>query len=315
MRKISIYFSIILLLLSVGLTFVPNTFCQTANVKILDYSYYIDASGYVEVVGEVQNVGPNIVNSVYLAGSLLSVSGEDLSNSGCQILASYLLPGQKAPFNMDFPPVALQTADFSNIFVAISRENVTDRYQYQDLTIASSSDTIGTSGNYKGAYLVNGIIQNTGSQTAQNITVVGTFYNATGSVIAIGYNTNFVSNSLAPSGTVSFQIPAYDLNQSAVPSSQKISSYSLIVQAGGPILLNETAPISTPTQGGGGSQNSQSPTPTNSNPNNSSNPAIIYVIVIVIVIAAVAGALLALRKRKPQDRQQNQPKTNKKAHR
>jgi hypothetical protein len=299
MRKIAIYFSIVLLLLSLGLTLVPNSFCQTGNVKLLDYSYYIDASGYLEVVGEVQNVGPNTVNSVNLVGSLLSVTGEDLSNSGCQVLVSYLLPGQKAPFNMEFPPIALQTADFSNIVLVVSRANVTDSYSYQDLTLTSSSATIGTNGNYKGAYLVNGIIQNTGSQTAQNITVIGTFYNATGSVIAIGYNSKYVSDSLAPSGTVSFQVPAYDLNQSMVPSSQKISSYSLIVQAGGPIL-NGSGPISTPNQTNGGSQSTPTPTSTDSSPNNLSNSAIIYAIVIVIVIVVVAGAILALRKRKPQ---------------
>jgi hypothetical protein len=298
MRKIVIYFSIMLLLMSLGLTLLPNGFCQVGNVKILDYSYYIDSLGYLVVVGEVQNVGPNTVNSVSLFGSLRSVTGEDLSTSGCQILVSYLLPGQKAPFNMDFPPMALQTADFSNIVLVVNRANVNNSYQYPDLNITSSSPTIGTSGNYNGAYLVNGIIQNIGTQTAQNITVIGTFYNSEGSVVAIGYNTNYVSNSLPPSATVSFQVPAYDLNQSLVTPSQKISSYSLIVKAEGPILQG-TAPISTPYYSGG-SQSTPLITPRDSNPNNLLNSAETYAIVIVIVIVAVAGAILALRKRKSQ---------------
>ena len=136
--------------------------------------------------------------------------------------------------------------------------NATSSYQYPDLTITSSSASIGSTGDYNGAYLVNGVIKNTGSQTAQNITVVGTFYNATGSVVAVGYTNYLTPATVAPSGTVSFQVGAFDLNQTQVSSGEKISSYSLLVQAQGPILQG-TAPIVTPYQGSGSSPSTSSP--------------------------------------------------------
>jgi len=308
---------------SLGLTLVPHTFGQTEtqNVKILNYSYYFDTDGYLEVVGQVQNVGSNTLDPVYLTGSVQSASGTDLSDSYCKILVAELIPQEIAPFNMEFMPLNWGPLDISSIVLNVGQANVTSSYQYTDLKITSSSATIGTSGNFSGAYLVNGVIQNTGSQTAQNVSVVATFYNSSGTVIAVGYNTVFLTYSLAPSATIPFQVPAYDLNQSAVPASEKISSYSLLIQAQGPILQG-TPPVftSNPNAQGsvtqtGGSSPTSSPTsspstgtttsPSSSsspiavNSNSASNPAVIGAIVIVVVLIAVAGTILVLRKSKP----------------
>jgi len=302
MRKSAIYFFIALLLLSLGLTLIPNVFSQTQNIKVLSYSYYVDNSGILDVVGEIQNVGSNTVDPVYLTGSISSSSGEVLSQSFCKVWVAYLAPQQKAPFYMEFyPPQTTnvwEPSDISKITLTPSIANATSSYQYPDLTITSSSGTVGNSGNFSGAYLVNGVIKNTGNQTAQNITVVGTFYNATGSVVAVGYTNYLTPATVAPSGTVSFQVGAFDLNQTQVSSGEKISSYSLLVQAQGPILQG-TAPIATPYQGSGSSPSSSSPTDVNSN--NASNPAVIYAIVIVVVLTAVAGTIVALRKSKPHE--------------
>ena len=304
MLKSAIYLFIALLLLSLGLTLIPNVFSQTQNIKVLSYSYYVDNSGILDVVGEIQNVGSNTVDPVYLTGSVYSSSGVDLSDSYAKVWVSYLAPQQKAPFYMEFyPPSTSQNgwlpADVSKVTLTVSIANATTSYQYPDLKITSNSQTIGTSGNYSGAYLVNGIIQNTGSQTATNITVVATFYNATGTVVAVGYTNYLTPATVAPSGTISFQIGAFDLNQTGISSSEKISSYSLLVQAQGPILQG-TAPIATPYQGSGSSPSSSS-SPTDVNSNNASNPAVIYAIVIVVVLIAVAGTIVALRKSKPHE--------------
>ncbi len=120
---------------------------------------------------------------------------------------------------------------------------------------------------------------------------------------------------MPPSGTVSFQIAALDLNQTQVPSSEKITSYSLLVQTELPILQG-TAPIVTPNPGSSSSPNStSSPSPTQKtvNSNGSSNAAAIYAIVIVIVILAIAGAILAFRKRKPHETVKAAKKTRKKS--
>jgi len=152
----------------------------------------------------------------------------------------------------------------SSVDLAVYAANATSSYQYWNLTITSNSGSVGKSGNYNGVYSVNGVIQNTGSQTAANLTVVTTFCNITGTVVAVG-NTyenlgGFLTSTLAPSGTISFQVPAFDLTQSLVPSSEKISSYSLLVQAQGPILQG-TAPTVIPYPS---PESSQSPGVTNS---------------------------------------------------
>jgi flagellar basal body-associated protein FliL len=311
MRKKIICVFVALALVSLALALIPAVFSQPENIKVLNYTYYVDNQGILDVVGQVQNVGPNTVDPVYLTGSISSSSGEVLSQSFCKVWVAYLTPQQKAPFYMEFyPPQTTnvwEPSDISKITLKPSIANATSSYQYPDLKITSSSASIGSTGDYNGAYLVNGIIQNTGSQTATNITVVGTFYNATGSVVAVGYTNYLTPATVAPSGTVSFQVGAFDLNQTQVSSGEKISSYSLLVQAQGPILQG-TAPIVTPYQGSGSSPStsttsspSSSSSPTDVNSNNASNPAVIYAIVIVVVLIAVAGTIVALRKSKPHE--------------
>jgi hypothetical protein len=308
-----------LTMLCLGLTLVPSAHCQTQNIKIVSYSYYIDSAGDLDVVGEVQNVGSNTVNPIFLTGSVYSPDGVDQADSYTQVWVAYLTPQQEAPFLMTFPQPnnspdgTWMSVDVSSIDLTVSEANATDSYQYPNLTITSSSGTVGNSGNFTGAYVVTGTIQNTGDQTAQNLTVVGAFYNSTGTVIAVGYTDYLTPASLAPSGTLSFQIAAFDLNQTQVSSSQKITSYSLLVQTEGPILQG-TTPVTTSSPGTSslvatsspGASSSSTPSTTSSpspgqtasnstKPSNS--PAIYVVVAIVIVVLAAIGAMLALRKR------------------
>jgi hypothetical protein len=44
-------FFVVLTLLSLGLTLVPSVHCQTQNIKIVNYSCYIDLSGDLDVLG------------------------------------------------------------------------------------------------------------------------------------------------------------------------------------------------------------------------------------------------------------------------
>ena len=45
-------------------TFIPNVLSQPENVEVLNYSWYPSQGGYLVVVGEVQNVGPNIIENI-----------------------------------------------------------------------------------------------------------------------------------------------------------------------------------------------------------------------------------------------------------
>jgi hypothetical protein len=306
-RKTAVYLFVILSLLSLGLTFLPMGYSQTQNVKVINYSYYFDSEGYLDVVGLVQNVGTNTVNPIILAGSVFAPNKVLASQSYCQVWVSYLTPGQEAPFYMEFQ--APQSSSgwlpsyVGNITLTVSQANATNSYQYQDLKIISSSGSIGTTAGYNGAYVVNGVIENTGTQPATNVTVVGAFFNSTGSVVGVGYTDYLTPTVLEPSATTTFQIAAFDLNQSIVPASLQIHSYQLLVQTELPILPG-TPPTSSPSTG------TSSPTSSTSSPSSSSksgansknslNDTTVYVIVIAAVILAVAaaGALLVLRRSK-----------------
>jgi hypothetical protein len=219
---------------------------------------------------------------------------------------------------MEFPPPSSigvwQPQDIAKVALTVSIANATSSYQYPDLKVTSNSGSIGTTGNYSGVYTVNGVIQNYGSQTATDITVDATFYNATGTVVAVG-NTydilgTFLTSSLAPSSTISFQVPAFDLNQSVIPSSEKIHSYSLLIQAG-PILQG-TPPITTPPPS---TESSTSPSITSSPSNSSSTIDVtpIVIVIVIIAVAAVAGTILVSRTRKPHQSVKEAKKARKKS--
>jgi len=250
MRKTVVYLMVTLLVLSFSLTLTPKAQSQTTatsqtqNVKILDYSYYIDNMGDLDVVGEAQNIGNTTLNQIYLTGFIYDPTGVQLSPSYCEVWQSYLAPQQKAPFYLPFQAPQdtgyWQLSDIGNVTINVSQANATDSYQYTDLQVISAQASVGTTGNYSGAYVVNGVIKNTGTQTAYNLTMAATFYNSTGNVIGVGttYDQSdpWIVSSLAPSATVNFQVATWDLNQSQVPSWEKSYSYSLIPQATGPTL-------------------------------------------------------------------------------
>jgi hypothetical protein len=174
------------------------------------------------------------------------------------------------------------------------------------LTITSKQSSIGSTVDDKGVFWVNGNIQNTGSQTASNITVFGTFYNSTGATVAIGYGNTVAS--LSPSGSASFKLGAFDLNQTGIPASKKITDYSLLINVQSPILQG-TAPVTVPTASPTPIIN-PSPTSTNSSPTPTATqsgsastgsqvtPTWIYAVIIVIAIVVVAAGLIVLSKRK-----------------
>ncbi len=303
MGKRIVYLCIALLLLSLGLAAVPKTFSQVDNVKIINYSWYIDPEGYLEVVGLVQNNGANAISTVVLSGTVVGAGDIDLGDSVAQVWVSDLLPQQQAPFYMEFPSPhniqdtawyqAAADGEISSFSVKVASANETSSYQYQGLEITSSKGSIGTTGEYNGAYSVNGVIKNTGTQSATKLTVVGAFFNSSGAVVGVGYTNYLNPTVLVPGNTTTFQISAFDLNQSVVPAALQIKKYQLLVQTSGPILQG-TAPIASPQATGTTGPTDKPNTHPSSNPkSNISNifpfavAAVIAVIVLVAVVAVV----------------------------
>jgi hypothetical protein len=326
MNKNVTIFLVIVTICSLSLTMVPGALSQDqkGNVKILDYSYYIDSLGLIVVVGQVQNQGSNTVTSVIITGSIVSQDSNYQSSSYTIIGVppaeiTYLNPQQKAPFYMDFyppqnsPDGTWNSIDIGSVNLQVAQANATANHQYPDLTITSKQSSIGSTTDDKGVFWVNGNIKNTGSQTASNITVFGTFYNSTGDTVAVGYG-NTVS-SLSPSGSASFKLGAFDLNQTGIPASKKITDYSLLIHVQAPILQGT---VTVPTASPGSitkpsptaTSASSSPTTIGSSPTtiasqsgsdstgSQANSTWIYAVIIVIAIVTVAAGLLLLSKRK-----------------
>lgn len=297
----------LLIMLFLGLVTVPNVSSKPENIRVVSYNWYITNNGYIDilvVVGEVQNIGPNTIDLVGLVGTVHSADEMNQLNSYTRAWVQYLVPQQKAPFWMEFNPQSSQTGDTSwinyagigKIDIAVVEANTTSKYQYPDLSITENSRTV-----EEGFFRVRGTIQNTGTKVATNVRVLGTFYNASGAVVALGGFTGdeLVASSLNPGGTVTFSFFEWDVNQTEAPSHLKISSYSLLVQVAEPILTgtppqpsnNTINPTDTPPS-------SEDPSGSNQNGAAGSTPWEIYATVAIIAVFGVVGVLLLFRVRK-----------------
>ena len=299
MVKRAFHLLVLLALLSLSLNLVPCGLSQPENVRVLSYDWYVDRYDFFVVVGEVQNVGSSVIDSVILIVEVYAPDGTLQLRLPVQAFVKYLLPQQKAPFYMDVISSSLQSRELGigNIDFTIVQANVTDSYQYPNLEVKDASSIVTA----EGVYWASGKVQNTGNRTARDIQVIGTFYNASGSVVAAGYSDILSPASLGPSGTASFKVGAFDTNQTELPSYHKISSYSLLIQAKEPVLTG-TPPSSPsylyPTNSSSDPTDSSSPSnPSDSNQLISFSPRFLYFVVFVAVILGITATALVLRKR------------------
>ncbi len=286
-----------------GLPLIQHASGQSENLKVLNYSWYIDNLGSFDVVGEIQNVGPSTIEPVVINGTVYDKDGNVLATSPpTQAYVQYMTPQQKAPFWMGFSTQNSLTGDlswlptFDHVDFKVYRADVVNAYQYPDLKIQSSSGTVDADG----TYWVSGSVQNVGSKTATNVRVIGTFFNSSGTVVAVGYTDVLSPSSLDPSASTSFKVGAFDQNETAVSADRKISTYTVMVQTEEPIL-NGTAPSPPPSDSGSTSSDGGSSSAGGSSSDGSSPslaPEMPYIAAGVIAIVAVALILLVVNKRR-----------------
>ena len=268
-----------------SLVLIPNVCSQlnnsvivlNNNIIVLSHNWYIrpSDSDFI-VVGEVQNIGKNVLQSVILNATAYDSNKDALAGSSTMAYVNYLLPQQKAPFYFDFQQSNLTDNSWASSvssvnFVVFNATSTIDR-EY-NLTLHT-----GFNGVDNGAYVVTGSVFNSGDQTANDIRVVGTYYNSAGSVIAVGFD--IVNGALSPNNATGFIVSEFDVTSSLLA---QISNYSLLVQ---------TSTL----------QNSASPSPSASSsalPTSSGSSWLIYAVVGTAVIILVAVTALAfLRKRR-----------------
>jgi hypothetical protein len=293
---------------------------QTSSIKATNYTWYTDSAGFLDVVGEIENVGTTTYTSVDLTATMTTTTGTTQTAQAMAFIND-MLPNQKAPFYMSFYLQADQTTGIvpsvADVKVSVTQAPTTTNYLYQDVKVISQQNSIDTTADNKGSFWVTGTVQNTGSQTATGVRVLGTFYDSNGKVVAYGgYDgTDPLSASLAPSAKADFKFGAYDYNQSVVPSAQRIVSYVILVQVAGPELsgtapqitpaptIAGTVPPSTTEPSGTTTANPSATQPgqtANNNQGGNTTPNwLIPAVIIIVIAAAIAVAALALKKRSP----------------
>jgi hypothetical protein len=279
---------------------IPNVSCQPENVKVLSYSWYLDTyNGALVVVGEVQNTGSNIIDNVTMVGFIFTPDGTAQAAQSTQVFGAQILPQEKAPFYIQFSPQSSYTGDFSwlsegiyNVTFVIYSANPTTSSQYQGLTVSSKTSSVDSSGFYE----VTGTVLNTGAQTTNQTWVVGTFYNDTGSVVAIGYSNYLTPTAIAPGGTASFTVYAFDSDLNGLAS--QINSYALLIQTSTTAPAPAPTPSSSPSSSPTPTSSSSSPTPTQPGTGTSPSNTYLYILAAVVIVIVIVAVALVLRKRR-----------------
>jgi hypothetical protein len=297
MKKTILTSILLLTVLSFSLALVPSARSATSDIKVVDFSYYLDDSGILWVVGEVQNQGQQIIRYVLLSATATQGDGTVVDPAAGQAWAKYLLPNQKAPFafpidNTNTESGAWTGIPIKSIDISITQADATPLYQYGDVKVTNSSYKVDPDG----TYWVSGQLQNTGSETATGVTMVASFYNSSGTIVA-ACELDADSSTLAAGATTTFKLNAIDLNTTTTSPNRQIQSYSLSVQVLGPLESGAAPTVSAPTINSG-----PAPTPIGSNSGStggdaSNNTWIIIAAVVAVVV--VLGVVLALRMRKP----------------
>jgi hypothetical protein len=272
----------------------PSVRADTSEAQVLSYNWYVapsstdlaEYSGDLVAVGEVQNVGSNVLGQVVVEGYAYNSTGGLLAANEAPVFLNDLLPGQKAPFYIDFPPEDSITQDqswvpyVSNVTVIVTYVTDANATQYSGLTSTGTSAS-----NVDGTYTVTGTVQNTGDETTGNVWVVTTFYGASGSVVGLNY-TNYLSSSLAPGESVPFTATPTD-NTAQLLS--EITNYTVLIDS--EPLTTSASPAPSPS-----STPPPSSSPTGSPSTSTAQLPATTILAVVVVVVVVVATLVLLRK-------------------
>ena len=289
MKKILAVIIIAAFVLAAFTLLVGNVNADASEATVVTYSQYVASStstiasapGDLIVVGELRNIGANIIGNVTVQGSALSANGQTLAVTSSQAFTYYMLPGQKAPFYLDFAAQSSSTQDLSwvpsvtHVMISVTSVQDVSMRQYANVKVGYDINYTDDSG----LYVVRGTVENSGNLVAEEPWVVTTFYDASGTVVGLNF-TDFLTSSLSPNGGVLFFATPADNNTQLT---SQIVNYAFQVDS--LTLTNSTSTSPTPTSTG-----STSPT--------GQIPILPIVIVVVLVVVAVAALMLFNSRRK-----------------
>ncbi|MCW4040132.1 MAG: FxLYD domain-containing protein [Candidatus Bathyarchaeota archaeon] len=160
------------------------TVTAAAEIEIVSHSSYIETYGYYRIVGEVQNVGDQMVRDVEISQTYYNaedaVIGTSAENSsGVQVSLTNLYPGRKSPFAYTFYGNASLVDHYSLAVVDFTPyEYTTDR---QKLNITSHSSSI-----VEGDMIISGEVEHIEGSSASLVKVLATCYDEFGTVVVMG---------------------------------------------------------------------------------------------------------------------------------
>ena len=285
---------------------------ESSEANIVSYSWYVSPSdtliaeyeGDLVAVGEVQNVGSNVIGTCVVAGEVFLSNGTVVASSetNAYIDANYgLLPGQKAPFYIDFPPEDSVTQDQSwvplvnNVTLQVSYVSDLNNTQFSALTTDLVTSGV-TASDSSGTYTVTGNVQNNGNAEVGTVWIDATFYNASGAVVGLNF-TDYLnpSGTLAPGDSVPFTATPTD---DSPQLESEIANYSVLIQAEAPTASSTGTPVTSTMPSSAPTSSSPTASPIISAKPSSSTDLIYGVVAAVVIIAVVVTSLALFRKRR-----------------
>lgn len=189
---------------------------------------YISATGCPTIVGEVKNAGDFSFNNILITASFYCSkdkevgAGEDMAAISSYTEIEILAPGEMSPFKAGLSTeelARLPNFDVDKIGkykVEVSSYDTTEEHLYKSFEITQSSGELSES---TGLYKVTGRVKNTGTEPAEQIKVIATFYEKQTNIVEV-INT-YLQAPLLPGDEAQFELTVADET-----ISQRIETYS-----------------------------------------------------------------------------------------
>jgi hypothetical protein len=192
------------------------------QILVTSVTAYRTALDTLWLLGEVVNEGEQPAENVQVEITLLDEGGAPAATAVAWVAPSILLPGQRGPFAALLPqaPGAIQSpgASQSPLTAVIGGQTLLDfGSRYLDLAVEAAAITI-----KDGRVTLTGHIENRGEETAVQLSLVATLYDAQGRIS--GYRELLLPGPLAPGDELPFILEV-------TPPGAPVVDYRLSVQA------------------------------------------------------------------------------------
>jgi len=165
-----------------------------------NHSSYVSIIDILEVVGEVENIGPENLERVKVLATFYDEAGTVIGADFCYAEIDTIVSGQKSPFGVSNYPRKEITGKIKSYGLCGSGAK-TAKAPYRELQVMTHVPEIDRSGYYK----VTGRVENAGEIDATFIKIVAAFYDSTGRIV--GYDSGYaVPGDLKTGETGSFEV-------------------------------------------------------------------------------------------------------------